>query len=272
MALIICRKCGNRVSTTAIKCPRCGTPPYTRNPAPQEIQHVNAPTQPGLKPQPEARPPILNLEEVVRRIRDLRLDQFTPRQIAVGLGAFVVAWCVFISIPRSPSYAIYTFYRNVNAHKGEAAANFIDFPSLTKTMSNDAMKTASESKESDPSAEVLARGFMSLMSGPIADTLKSRFEQMVEAPSGKDQFTMGFGDLLSVLWHLERDGDTAISHLKDRQGKDVDVTLSREDSGWRVIGVGGPGFQTLVRERLDRKNGGNLPNPLHPKDDNDKGV
>ena len=272
MALIICRKCGNRVSTTAIKCPRCGTPPHTRNPTPQEIQAAHAPVQPVAKPRPAAPASLIDLDELARLIRSLRLDQLTPRQIVAGIGALVFAWWIFFSIPASPSYAIYNFYRNVGDHNGTAAAGFIDFETLTKSISEDAMNTAAEQKGTDPSAEVFARGLMGLMSGAIADTVKSRFKRGVEATSGKNQITMTFGDLVGVLWYLHRDGDSATSRVKDRDGNVIDVTFVRQaDTGWRVSTVSGPGLQKLLQEQEKRRESGtgnNLSPPGKPgKDD-----
>jgi hypothetical protein len=260
MALIVCRKCGHKVSTTAIKCPGCGTPPHTREDAPE-----HRPAAP-VGPPPQASAPASAsggsaLDQIAATARALGLDQLSPRQIAVSVCALLLGWWIFFAIPASPSYAIFTFYRNVQNHDGAAAAGFIDFQTLTKSMTDEAIDAeADEHRDRDPSSEVIGRGLASLMSGAIAETAKAHFERMVDDPTADDKFTLRVSDLVGSIWYLRRKGNLATTRLKDRDGKIIKVTFVRQpDTGWRVSTIGGPGFRKMLREQAEKRAHGGTP-------------
>lgn len=275
MALIVCRKCGNKVSTTAIKCPRCGTPPHTREAAPIINQTAAARPQPVKASAPASTSGNSIVDQVIKIARAYRVDQLTPRQIAAGVAAIVMAWWIFFSIPASPSFAIYTFYRNVKAHDGAAAATFIDFPTLTKGVMDDEISAEAAQKNSDPSAEILGRGLLGLMSGAIADTAKARFQRMVEGEAGDDEkFTMSFGEMLGSIWYLQREGDIAKTRFKDQDGNVIEVKFVRQsDTGWRVSTIGGPGFRKMLRDQQEKqRKGGPSRLPVSPDSKSEPNV
>ncbi|MGO9606666.1 MAG: hypothetical protein ACLQAT_25310 [Candidatus Binataceae bacterium] len=221
------------------------------------------PAKPPVQPPAKERQSASALGDIFK-IQGLQVDQDTVRQISIAACLLIVAWWVFFSIPASPTHAIYTFYRNVKAHNATAAANFIDFESVTKAATNEAINAHAEDAKpdnpADESAEVLSRGFANLMSGAISETVKARFERMVESSSQQDSFDMTFGDLIGAIWYLHRTGNTATTRAKDQDGDPIVVTFVREpDSGWRVTAIGGPAFRKVLREQMKKQNEGTNP-------------
>ncbi|MGO9451268.1 MAG: hypothetical protein ACLQDV_09535 [Candidatus Binataceae bacterium] len=265
MALVPCTKCGNRVSTTAIKRPRCGTPPPNLLRQPAQVHTAKPPVQPPAKERQSA-----SALGDIFKIQGLQVDQDTVRQISIAACLLIVAWWVFFSIPASPTYAIYTFYRNVKAHNAGAAASFIDFESVTKSVTDELMNVRAEDKPDGPtdeSTEVLHRRFADLMSGAFSETLKARFERSVEDSSQKDSATMTFGDLIAAVWYLHRTRNTATTQTKDPDGDPFVVTFVRQpDSGWRVTAIGGPAFRKVIREQMKKQSEGTSP-ALPPSSD-----
>ena len=154
----------------------------------------------------------------------------------------------------------------MNHHHGEKAASYVDFESITRDLfaqgfKDQVAKNAGEGKN-DPSTvlgEAIAKGLGGLVAGPLAETVKVRFEQEVSDPNKGDH--VGIFELIGALWHLRRAGDTAVTSGTDDKGQQVEVTLVRGPTRWRVTKVSGDAVRKKLEEAARKSREGAAPEP-----------
>lgn len=178
-----------------------------------------------------------------------------------------VLWWRFLFLPGTASWALWSLSDAVNHHQGELAASYIDFDSVTRYVFEETFKKkvaqdSSEGKD-DPSTllgEALGRGIGSMMVGPVAQTIKVRFEQKVSDANEHDVHVQTLA-LAGAIWRLHCDGDTASTWGTDKDGQRVDVTLSKTDSGWKISRVGGEALQKQLDDAVRAKPPSGPPTP-----------
>ncbi len=230
MALTFCTRCGHRVSTTAPKCPSCGVPPYSKRSAAESATSARVTHQPVLaKSRVTSRPRIILVLVV----------------LAVGLAG----WWLFY-LPSTPTWALYTLYVDVKEHDGVAAKELIDFEGVTKSIiaASEQNEAAGKAPSEELGEELLGRGLATLMVGPIAEALKSRFQQWVDTRD-ESKYPVGIGPAVQAIFRLRRQGSSAFTHLTDDDGKRIDITLTRGSDGyWKITGVDGPSVREALRQ------------------------
>ena len=171
-------------------------------------------------------------------------------------GAFGVAmlWFIFGYIPATPSYAIWTFYRDVENHDAEAAARFVDFDQVVQGLIETSLaeKTKNEKSEDANAANLIGAGIARMMSGTIASLARVKFKQQVEQ-GGRSVADMG--GMLTALLHLHHRGrDSADTRIKDQEGKVIIVTMTRSGGQWKVSALSGPAVAEAVRKATEEMN------------------
>jgi len=176
----------------------------------------------------------------------------------------VLMWWRFIYLPASPSWAVWSLASAVNHHHGEEAASYIDFESITRDLFNQGFKNqiAKDTGEdkNDPGTvlgEAIAKGLSGLMAGPLAETVKVRFEQEVSDPNKGNHF--GTLELIGAIWHLQRNGDSAVTSGTDDKGQKFEVTFARGPSGWRITKVSGDAIRKKLEEAARKSQEGAAP-------------
>jgi general secretion pathway protein G len=250
MALAFCTRCGHRVSTTAPRCPSCGTPPYSgrvSNTASTDAP-ANTPTAP-VASQESTAPPIRPATPSVVTLRIAKPHILIAA--AVVMVAIVGWWLSYI--PRTPSYAIYEFYETAAAHDGAAAVSYFDFDSITSKVIDD---IEAESLKGDSGEEafgsIVGGAMLGMMSKPLAGALRSRLEQRIENLT-PDEVRKTREVAFEAAWNIHRTGRTAHTSLTDPQGKRLDLTLMYSaDDGWRVTEIGGPSAHEIAAEATEQ--------------------
>jgi len=249
MALVFCTRCGHRLSTTAPKCPSSGAPPYAARLSPS----INAPTVAGESRRGLADEKSRNAARQISAARGLP----GPRIFgAVLLVLAVAGWWLFY-LPSTPSWAVYSLYRDVKNHDGAAAQELIDFRKVTKgfidtaVMQHEAREATPEGQDEAAFSEIFARGIAGLMVGPISDTLRSRFAQWVDNHEDA-KYPIGLGPVLEAVVRLHRQGSTAFTQLTNDKGETLQVKLTRENVGdWRITSVNGSSIREAMRESME---------------------
>jgi general secretion pathway protein G len=250
MALVFCTRCGHRVSTTAPKCPSCGTPPYSGRVASTASADApaNAPTA-ALASRESAAPPI-GLEQP--SVLTLRIAKPQMRIAAAIVAITLVGWWISY-VPNTPSYAIYEFYEAAAAHDGAAAVSYFDFDSIASRMTDDMEAESLKDESGEESLGGIVGGaVLGMMSKQIVGTIRSRFEQRIDNLSPDDmQKTRELA--FEAAWNIRRTGRVAHTRLTDSQGKRLDVTLKyNADNGWRVTEVGGPSVREITAKAVEQ--------------------
>lgn len=277
MAQISCTRCGRPFSDAYTSCSWCGQRRSDRPAAPtQPVTPVlpplsTEPAKPQAAPTPTSSPSPApqNIAATgptwtARTIHVTRWIIAHPRTSGASAIMIVFGWWMLIYLPASPSRALWNLASAVNHHRGEEAASYVDFESITRDLFNEdfkeqVAKDAGEGKN-DPGTvlgEAIAKGLGGLMAGPLAETVKIRFEQEVADPAKGEHVTIF--ELIGALWHLQRTGDTAVTKGTDDRGQKVEVTLARGPTGWRITKISGDAVRKKLEEAARKSREGGTP-------------
>jgi hypothetical protein len=251
MPLAFCTRCGHRVSTTAPRCPSCGTPPYNGR-----LASASVPTA-----------TVTQASDYSTSQGRVTYDRGQSGPAALGIprphilvastlvAISLMGWWAFY-LPATPSWAVYSLYRDVRNHDGGAAEQLIDFESVTKGLVNTAItehETGSAARDEEGAGafgEIFARGIASLMVAPMSDAFKSRFEQWVDSRDDA-KYPMNVGPVLEAILQLRRQGSTAFSQITDTKGETLHITLNRESGGdWKITAVDGKSIREAMRDSM----------------------
>lgn len=267
---VACSRCGKGFADSYPSCPWCGLPRVSRSAAPARptAPAASAPSNPAAPapapPAPAASPasqPVISISITSRDISGAAMRGICwaarhPRASAGGVAALILGWWILLYIPASPSWAMWDFYDAVKDHNGQAAAAYIDFQSVTRNMMDKGFKTAA-AKPPAPGQnpgerimkEAVARGIGSLLTGPLAETIKADFERKVAQGDPRIQITRL--QLLGAIYSLDRNGDSAETSGTDDKGQKYTVIFSSKPDGhWRVVEVDGDAIQKGIEEGI----------------------
>ncbi len=223
---------------------------------------ASAPPAAAAAPAPNSAParPLISISISSRDIRGAatgagRWAFRHPRSTAGAFAALLIGWWFLLYLPASPSWAMWNFYDAVKARNGDAAASFIDFQSVTKNMMDKGFKSAAAkpAPEQNPGErimkEAVARGIGSLLTAPLAESIKADFERRVSQGDPRVQVTRW--ELLGAMIRLDRHGDKAETSGTDDKGRKYKITFSSEPGGrWRVVEVDGDAIQKEIEQGL----------------------
>jgi hypothetical protein len=176
---------------------------------------------------------------------------------AVGVVLVImIGWWSLSTWEASPSFALYEFCQAVKQRDADAAASFIDFGELTHSMIRQASaaasaKAAKSGESGDSAAEALGEsigsGLLSLMEPALSAKLKDGFKQKILTDSDPISHKRVNAVLLHAIFHLQNNGNTAVSEVPRKDGKDnMRFHMTREGGAWRISSIEIPpeGFGT----------------------------
>ena len=167
----------------------------------------------------------------------------------------LVIWAIWY-LPGTPSYAVYRFHEAVSERDGPAAAAFIDFEKSIKSLVSQYTDAAGEkSDEQSAFSSMVAQGILGAMSPSISAHVKVEFEKAVEDPKSKVATVGEIGpvQLAGILFGLRRDGNMAYLKFNDRDGKMIEVTLTKEEDRWMATAISGSSVRDSIRESLEEE-------------------
>ncbi len=147
--------------------------------------------------------------------------------------AAIVGWAIFY-LPGSPSFAVFQLKRAVDAHDGDAAAQFVDFDSVVKHAGDEIV--SERSGGNDILGQLLGRGALALLSQPVANAARAWAKNEVE--TGARDVQMPAAAVAGAVVMLHRSGDSAYTSFRDGKGQVWEVHMARNDQGnWQVVEI-----------------------------------
>lgn len=147
----------------------------------------------------------------------------------------ILGWAVFY-LPDTPSYAVVQLKRAIDARDGNAAALYIDFPSVVKHAGYE-MVQSGDHGGSDTLGQLLGKGAVDLLAKPMAMVLESWAKQQVD--NGARDVQMPAAAVLGAIVTLHREGNTAYTRFRDNRGRVWEVRLQRSPTSgrWQIVEV-----------------------------------
>jgi hypothetical protein len=159
------------------------------------------------------------------------LRHWTSILIAVALAA----WAVFY-LPDTPSYALIQLKQSIDARDGAGAARYIDFQKVVRNAGYEMLDDPYTSGGGgNILGELIGKGAVDLLSGPMAALLKSWAMQQVD--NGAEDLQMPPAAVAGALVTLHRSGDAAFTRWQDHKGQVWEVRMAREDGQWKIVEV-----------------------------------
>jgi hypothetical protein len=159
------------------------------------------------------------------------LRHWTSILIAVALAA----WAVFY-LPDTPSYALIQLKQSIDARDGSGAARYIDFQKVVRNAGYEMVDDPNTSGGAgNILGELIGKGAVDLLSGPMAALLKSWAMQQVD--NGAKDIQMPPAAVAGALVTLHRSGDAAFTRWQDHKGQVWEVRMAREDGQWKIVEV-----------------------------------
>ncbi len=145
----------------------------------------------------------------------------------------IFGWAVFY-LPNTPSFAILELKHAIDARDGNAAALYVDFPSVVKHAGYEMVHS---NEPSGGLGELVGKGAVDLFSKPMAAVLESWTKQKVE--NGAREVQIPTEAVAGALVILKRDGDTAYTRFRDRDGRVWEVRMERNSANgrWQIVEV-----------------------------------
>lgn len=161
------------------------------------------------------------------------MTRFLVRHWTGVLVTILVAGWAFIYLPTTPSYAVFQLKRAIDARDGDAAARYVNFPSVVKHAGYEIVKD----KESGGGiGQLLGKAAVDLLSQPMAMALKSWAKRQVE--DGAKDVQMPPAAVAASVVLLHRDGDTAYTDFHDSRGRVWKIHMARAPDGtWQIVQV-----------------------------------
>jgi len=246
-----CSSCGHLIAANARFCTGCRTPgPIARHPNSWRTSEPQWAIDAMLAAEHPAHAAAVNpTPRDATRVRESTgISQRTALSALVLLLILAGGWWTISAWEASPSFTLYEFCQAVKQRDADAAAVFIDFDELTHSMIRQASAAgasaeAPKSGESSDSAaealgESIGRGLLSLMEPAISARLKDGFKQWILTDSEPISPGRVNAVLLHAIMHLQNNGNTAVSEVPSKDGKDMRFHMTREvGGGWRITSI-----------------------------------
>jgi hypothetical protein len=186
------------------------------------------------------------------------LRHWTSILIVVALAA----WAVFY-LPDTPSYAVFQLKQTIDARDGAGAAQYIDFQKVVRNAGYEMVDDPNSSANTGGIiGQLIGKGAVDLLSGPMAVLLKSWATQQVD--NGAKDVQMPPVAVLGALVTMHRSGDAAFTRWQDHKGQVWEVRLAREDGRWMIVEVKNVKQLLDKLKRRQEKEFGNAPPPAAP--------
>ncbi len=149
----------------------------------------------------------------------------------------IAGWGIFY-LPYTPSYAIFQLKQKIDAHDGDAAANYVDFQQVVRNAGYEIVQGDNGGGSPDPSnllGQLLGKGAVDLFSGPMAALLRQWAIDQVN--NGAKQVQMPSAAVAGAIVLLHRDNNSAYTRWTDKKGRLWEVRMARENGQWKVVEV-----------------------------------
>lgn len=173
----------------------------------------------------------------------------------------VAAWAVFY-LPDTPSYAVFELKQSIDGRDGAGAARYVDFQKVVRNAGYEMV----DDRDSGGSGgnilrQLIGKGAVDLLSGPMAALLKSWATQQVE--NGAKDVQMPAVAVAGAIVTLHRSGDAAYTRWQDHKGQVWEVRMAREDGQWKIVEVKNV-KQLLEKLKRQQEKEFNSPPPVPP--------
>jgi hypothetical protein len=158
------------------------------------------------------------------------LRHWTSILIAIALAV----WAVFY-LPDTPSYAIFELKQSIDARDGAGAARYVDFQKVVRNAGYEMVDDPNSSSSSSLLGQLIGKGAVDLLSGPMAAMLQTWATQQVD--NGAKQLQMPAIAVVGAVVMLHRNGDAAFTRWQDNKGQVWEVRMARENGQWQVVEV-----------------------------------
>jgi hypothetical protein len=158
------------------------------------------------------------------------LRHWTSILIAIALAV----WAVFY-LPDTPSYAIFELKQSIDARDGAGAARYVDFQKVVRNAGYEMVDDPNSSSSSSLLGQLIGKGAVDLLSGPMAAMLQTWATQQVD--NGAKQLQMPAIAVVGAIVMLHRNGDAAFTRWQDNKGQVWEVRMARENGQWQVVEV-----------------------------------
>jgi hypothetical protein len=179
------------------------------------------------------------------------LRHWTSILIAVALGV----WAIFY-LPDTPSFAILELKQSIDARDGAGAARYVDFQKVVRNAGYEMVDDPNSSSANSFLGQLLGKGAVDLLSGPMAAMLQAWATQQVN--NGAKNVQMPAIAVVGAVVMMHRDGDLAFTRWQDHKGQVWEVRMARENGQWQVVEV--KNVKQLL-DKLRRQQERNFGNP-----------
>ncbi|MGD0073843.1 MAG: hypothetical protein ABSD31_05825 [Candidatus Binataceae bacterium] len=162
------------------------------------------------------------------------MTRFLMRHWTAVIVVVLIAWWTLFYLPNTPAFAVLQLKRAIDARDGAWAAQFIDFESVVKHAGYEMV--ADKSAGNNVLNQFLGKGAVDLFSKPVAGMVESWAEREVD--NGAKDVQMPGAAVAGAVLLLHRDGDTAYTNFRDRDGKVWEIHMARaQTGGWQIVEV-----------------------------------
>jgi len=173
----------------------------------------------------------------------------------------VAAWAVFY-LPDTPSYAVFELKQSIDERDGAGAARYVDFQKVVRNAGYEMVDDRdSGGGGGNILRQLIGKGAVDLLSGPMAALLKSWATQQVE--NGAKDVQMPAMAVAGAIVTLHRSGDAAYTRWQDHKGQVWEVRMAREDGQWKIVEVKNV-KQLLEKLKRQQEKEFNSPPPVPP--------
>jgi len=158
---------------------------------------------------------------------------------AILLTLVATGWAIFY-LPNTPSYSIFRLKQAIDNRDGDSAATYVDFQQVVRNAGYEMLQDDSGSggggdSASSPIGQLIGKGAVELLSGPMSTLLKRWAIEQVD--NGAKEVQMPPVAVVGSIILLHRYDDTAYTRWRDKKGRVWEVRMAREEGAWKVIEV-----------------------------------
>jgi len=158
------------------------------------------------------------------------LRHWTSILIVVALAV----WAIFY-LPDTPSFAIFQLKQSIDARDGAGAARYVDFQKVVRNAGYEMVDDPNSSSANSFLGQLLGKGAVDLLSGPMAAMLQSWAIQQVN--NGAKNLQMPAIAVVGAVVMMHRSDDVAFTRWQDHKGQVWEVRMARENGQWQVVEV-----------------------------------
>lgn len=146
----------------------------------------------------------------------------------------VAGWALFY-VPGTPSYAVFQLKRAIDARSGDAAADYVDFPSVVRNAGYEMVQQNAAKNGDGIFASLFGKGAVDLLTQPTAAVVKTWAVRQVD--DGAKDVQMPAGVVAGAILFIHRSGDTAWTNFRDNKGREWKIRMALENGRWQIVEV-----------------------------------